>query len=58
MLSPFFRTLPLAEHGLRWIQPPASVAHPLDDEPAVMLRRSLDETARGSAADDGAHTGG
>ena len=45
VLSPWFRSLPLAEHGLRWIHPPASVAHPLDDEPAVLLRRSLDETA-------------
>ncbi len=45
ILSPFFRTLPLADHGLRWIRPQASVAHPLDDEPAVLLRRSLDETA-------------
>jgi len=26
--SPFFRTLPLGEHGLEWIQPPAPVAHP------------------------------
>ena len=46
VLSPYMRTLPLAEHGLRWIHPPASVAHPLDGEPAVLLRRSLDETAR------------
>ncbi len=45
VLSPFFRTLPLDRHGLRWIQPPASVAHPLDDGPAVLLRRSLRETA-------------
>ena len=45
ILSPFFRTLPLEEHGLRWIRPPASVAHPLDDQPAVLLRRSLDDTA-------------
>jgi phytoene dehydrogenase-like protein len=50
-LSPFFRELPLAEHGLRWIHPPASVAHPLDDEPAVLLRRSLQETASGLGAD-------
>src|SRR5262245_56742008 len=47
VLSPFFRTLPLAAHGLRWIHPPASVAHPLDGEAAVVLRRSLDETAQG-----------
>jgi phytoene dehydrogenase-like protein len=44
ILSPWLRRLPLADHGLRWIQPPASVAHPLDDQPAVLLRRSLDET--------------
>jgi len=46
VLSPFFRTLPLAAHGLQWIRPPASVAHPLDDQPAVLLRRSVVETAR------------
>ena len=27
--SPFFSKLPLADHGLEWIYPPASVAHPL-----------------------------
>ena len=26
------------EHGLRWVQPPVSVAHPLDDQPAVLLQ--------------------
>jgi len=51
ILSPYLRTLPLADHGLRWIQPKASVAHPLDDQPAVLLRRSLDETAAGLDAD-------
>ncbi len=45
ILSPWFRSLPLSEHGLRWIKPPVSVAHPLDDQPAVILRRSLEETA-------------
>ncbi|MBC7976113.1 MAG: NAD(P)/FAD-dependent oxidoreductase, partial [Myxococcales bacterium] len=34
ILSPWLRQLALADHGLRWIQPPASVAHPLDDRPA------------------------
>lgn len=46
VLSPFLRTLPLEKHGLRWLFPPVSVAHPLDDEPAVILRHSLAETAR------------
>jgi phytoene dehydrogenase-like protein len=45
ILSPWFRRLPLADHGLRWIRPPVSAAHPLDDGPAVLLRRSVDETA-------------
>ena len=51
ILSPFFRELPLAEHGLVWRYPRASVAHPLDDGPAVLLRRSLDETAAGLGRD-------
>ena len=43
--SPFFRSLPLAEHGLEWVHPPAPLAHPFDDGPAVILERSVDETA-------------
>lgn len=45
VLSPAFRGMPLAEHGLRWVRPPASFAHPLDDQPAVVVRRSLADTA-------------
>ncbi|MGI8559612.1 MAG: phytoene desaturase family protein [Solirubrobacteraceae bacterium] len=52
LLSPYLSTLPLAEHGLDWILPPASVAHPLDGEPAVMLWRSVAETARGLGVDE------
>jgi len=51
ILSPWFRRLPLAEHGLTWIRPRASVAHPLDGEPAVLLRRSLDDTSQELAGD-------
>ena len=47
ILSPFFRRLPLEEHGLRWLKPPISVAHPLDGQPAVLLERALEDTARG-----------
>ncbi len=42
--SPFFSSLPLANHGLEWIHSPAALAHPLDDGTAVMLERDLDET--------------
>jgi phytoene dehydrogenase-like protein len=40
--SPFFRTLPLEDHGLRWVQPAAPLAHPLDDGSAVVLVRDLE----------------
>ena len=45
--SPFFRSLPLGEFGLEWVQPPSPLAHPLDDGSAAMLERSIDATAAG-----------
>jgi len=53
ILSPYFRTLPLHEHGLEWLQSAASVAHPLDGEPAVLLRRSVADTGEGLGGDAG-----
>jgi len=53
--SPFFRALPLAEHGLEWAHPPAPLAHPLDDGSAVVLERSLDATAAGLGEDGRAY---
>jgi phytoene dehydrogenase-like protein len=55
--SPFFRSLPLDDHGLEWIQPDIPLAHPLDDGTAVVLDRSLDTTAAGLEADGGAWRG-
>ena len=49
--SPAFASFPLADHGLRWIRPPAALAHPLDDAPAATLEDSLDETAERLAGD-------
>ena len=49
--SPFWSTLPLSEYGLEWVHPPVPVAHPLDDGTAVMLERSVDETADGLGSD-------
>ena len=43
--SPFFRTLPLAAHGLDLIQPPVALAHPFDDGAAAALTRPVSETA-------------
>lgn len=43
--SPFFRTLPLAGHGLGWIHPPVLMAHPFDDGTAAALLRATADTA-------------
>lgn len=43
--SPYFKTLPLDEYGLEWIYPKYPLAHPLDDEPAVIMHQSLEKTA-------------
>src|SRR2546422_11610023 len=40
MSSPFFRSLPLEQYGLEWIQPTIPLAQPLDDEPAEGLDRA------------------
>jgi phytoene dehydrogenase-like protein len=53
--SPFFLSLPLARHGLAWIQPPAPLAHPLDDGTAVVLERSVEATADGLGRDGPAY---
>ena len=39
--SPFFRSLPLAEHGLEWVHPPAPLAHPFDDGPAAAAKARI-----------------
>lgn len=53
--SPFFTTLPLAQHGVEWIHPPAPLAHPLDDGSAVILERSVDSTAESLGGDGAAY---
>ncbi|HEY9087261.1 MAG TPA: FAD-dependent oxidoreductase, partial [Anaerolineaceae bacterium] len=55
MASPFFRSQPLADHGLRWVFSPSQVAHPLDDGTAVMFERSLQETAQNMGRDAAAY---
>jgi len=48
LASPFFKTLPLTDHGLQWVQPDSPLAHPLDDGTAAVLEQSLERTAEGS----------
>lgn len=38
--SPFFKALPLEEHGLEWIAPTLCAAHPFDDGTAAVLSES------------------
>jgi phytoene dehydrogenase-like protein len=49
--SPFFSSLPLSDHGLEWVFPPAALAHPFDDGTAAVLRKSVSETAAGLGTD-------
>lgn len=53
--SPFFNTLPLADHGLDYIFPDLAAAHPFDDGTAAVLGSSLEETARLLGPDEQAY---
>src|SRR5689334_7053282 len=55
LASPLFRSLPLAEHGLEWIEPPAMIAHPFDDGSAGMVERSIEATAARLGSDGPAY---
>jgi phytoene dehydrogenase-like protein len=48
--SPALRALSLERHGLRWIEPDAPLAHPLDDH-TVLQQRSVQETGARLGAD-------
>jgi phytoene dehydrogenase-like protein len=54
--SPAMRSLPLAEHGLRWVHPIVPLAHPLDDGRAAVLYRSVHETATSLGIDGADYT--
>src|SRR4051795_8332499 len=51
--SPFFRTLPLAEHGVEWVEPPAALAHPFDDGTAALLEPSPEASVPMLGEDEG-----
>ena len=53
--SPFFRTLPLEEHGLAWVHPEVPLAHPFDDGTAAVLHRSVEATAESLGRDAAAY---
>jgi phytoene dehydrogenase-like protein len=51
VLSPYWKGLALEAHGLEWVHPRYSVAHPLDDGRAMVLAESIDETCERLGAD-------
>src|SRR5262245_6054391 len=53
--SPFFKTLPLAQHGVEWIHSPASLAHPFDSGPAAVLYPSIGKTCATLGSDGHAY---
>lgn len=53
--SPVFRSLGLERYGLRWVQPPTPLAHPLDGGRAAILERSVRATAAGLGRDGPAY---
>lgn len=55
VVSPFLRSLSLHQHGVEWIYPPVSLAHPFLDGSAAVLARSLQETAESLGVDGAAY---
>jgi phytoene dehydrogenase-like protein len=49
--SPVLSSLELEAHGVEWVHGAAEVAHPLDGGDAVLLHRSIDDTAAGLGGD-------
>lgn len=50
--SPYFRKLPLEKYGLKWCHPLAPFAHPVDNGEAVIVERSIEETAAQLSQDE------
>lgn len=54
--SPFFNTLPLHDHGLKYLFPEFAAAHPFDDGTAAVLYGTVENTARLLGNDEQAYT--
>jgi phytoene dehydrogenase-like protein len=52
LTSPFFRSLPLAEHGLEWVHPTSPLAHPLDGGRCVLVDVNVRDTAARLGCDE------
>jgi phytoene dehydrogenase-like protein len=56
LASPFFRSIPLASHGVEWARPLVALAHPLEGTDAVTLSGSVEQTASDLGEDQRAYT--
>ena len=54
-ISPFFRSVPLEQYGVRFAKPQAAFAQPMDDGTAAVVRGTVDETAAGLGEDGPAY---
>jgi phytoene dehydrogenase-like protein len=54
--SPIFRSLSLQARGAEWVDPPLPMAHPMDGTDAVVVSRSVRETAEQLGEDRTAYT--
>ncbi|MBS1972226.1 MAG: NAD(P)/FAD-dependent oxidoreductase [Bdellovibrionales bacterium] len=55
VVSPFFKSLPLAKYGLRWVHSPLVLAHPLLDDEAIQVEVSPEDTAQNLGDDAGTY---
>jgi phytoene dehydrogenase-like protein len=53
--SPFFKQLPLKDHGLEFIYPEIAAAHPFDNGAAAIVKKSIEETAKLLGEDERAY---
>jgi phytoene dehydrogenase-like protein len=56
LASPFFKTLPLKDFGLEYIQPTLNAAHPFDNGTVAVLDKSIKNTAGHLGADAQTYT--
>jgi phytoene dehydrogenase-like protein len=54
-VSPFFSSLPLEQHGLKWIHSPVLLAHPFHQSPPALLQRTVSATAATLGVDRAAY---
>jgi phytoene dehydrogenase-like protein len=54
--SPFFRSIPLDQFGLKWLEPEIMLAHPFDSGECAVVYRGVERTANGLGRDGSAYT--